>query len=226
MSSNALFQIYFDDITKVELSPVAIPIDNSYGLIKKITPAFENHVIKNIFDKKLYGDAERVGVFSWAFEKKNWYKLADLDLNQSEDVLTFYWHAGKTVQIYKLFEKSHPGIMDLSYRILKEAGYDIDVENIETPPIYQNAHITKTEIYKRYVDEMLTPVMNAMFHGHNNLLMENLFGNSYYKIYDNLDTEKMTQITSKPYYTYHTFICETLPALYFALNPEITIKII
>ena len=224
MSSSKVFQIYFNEKTKARLSPIAIPFDNSYYPTKPFAPAFENHVIKKIFDEELYGDAERVGVLSWAFEEKNRLVISELDLDQKEDVITFHWHPGETVKIYKVFEAKHPGITGLARRVLKEAGYDIDLENIEVHPIYQNAHITKTSVYKRYVDEMLTPVMDAMFNGRDADLMAELYNNSNYRYGQEFDVAQVMLNTSRPYYTYHAFICETLPALYFALNPEITIK--
>jgi hypothetical protein len=225
MSSSKIYQIYFNEATKAKISPRSVPFDNSSCSEGTYAPAFENHVIKRIFDEGLYGDASRVGILSWAFEEKNGYKLANLDLDVEEDVVTFEWHPHKRVRIFKLFESNHPGVMGLIDNVLKKLGYNIDLEAHETIPLYQNAHITKPRVYKRYVDELLTPVMDIMFNGDDKKLMDDMYQNSNYRYNQPFDVARIMEITSRPYYTYHAFICETLPALFLSLNPDITVKV-
>lgn len=214
-----IYQIYFDDKTKGFINPVAIPLDNTWQESNPLQPAFENHIIQNVikYDNNL--DCDYLGILSWQFETKNSYKLSkihdDIEKYSNHDIYSFY--KGHTQpNIWRVAEGWHKGIIETSQYIFDRFN-GIKIANINTPIIYQNAHISRTELYKDYVNSWLNPLMEIMFDEEDKKLQKMLWIDTKYKSYS-LNRDKISKITGVPYYPMHTFICERFFSTYCAVN--------
>ncbi len=214
-----IHQIYFDDKTKGFLNPVAIPIDNSWYDGKPLQPAFENHIIQNVIKYDYDLDCDYIGVLSWQFETKNSYRLSkihdDIEKYPNYDIYSFY-KAHTQPNIWRVAEGWHKGIIETAQYIF-DRFIPIKITTLNTPIIYQNAHVSKIELYKDYVNNWLNPLMEIMFDQEDKKLQEMLWIDTKYKSWS-LNRDKVTQITGVPYYPMHTFICERFFSTYCAVN--------
>ena len=230
MENDLLYQIYFNDTTKAHISAHATPLNNTWHPGKPLEPAFESHAIRNVFDSGRHVGYDRVGILSWAVEQKNWCKLEDFLRPTDADVTTCFWYNWGAVPYWDYMDLHHPGIISMAQDCLALAGRPMDLGAIHAPPIYQNAHVTKTAVYERYVREWLAPVMDVMFDPVNKKLAARLNQNSGYKMNLNgkpqYNKAALTKVTGRPYYTYHTVICELLFPTFLHMNPQYTVNVL
>lgn len=230
METDLLYQIYFNDTTKAHVSSRATGFDNTWYQGKPLEPAFEHHVIRGLFDSGKHIEHGRVGVMSWAVEQKNYCKVEDFLRPTDADVTTCFWYNWGDVPFWEYMDLHHPGIIEMAQDCLRLAGRDLDLRTILGPPVYQNAHLTKTAVYERYVREWLAPVMDVMFNPANAELAARLNANSGYKTdlggKPQYNKAALTKVTGKPHHTYHTVICELLFPTFLYFNPQITVNVI
>jgi hypothetical protein len=127
-----------------------------------LTPFFENSVIADLV---LSSTAEKVSVCSWKLrEKMRWNvcrprPITEEVLNSDYDVLSFTCNT-RNHQMLAAAEKWHPGIKELTRKILRVIGKNMP--NEVRDPIYQNHFAASFEIYEWYVVEYLKPSMEVM----------------------------------------------------------------
>lgn len=163
----SLHQIYYDEKQLSKLYPFAIPYKN-----EGLTIYFENTPIVAIVQNTT---ADRVGVCSWKLQDKlrmrvglrgaltqealNPYydvALTQEGLNSDYDVLSFTRNSHKH-QMLAMANQWHPHFLTTIKLLWEKLGYKMPSE--AKNPIYQNHYSAKTEIYKRYVSEFLTPAI-------------------------------------------------------------------
>lgn len=77
-----IYQIYYDEKSRAALDPGFIPYKTG------VNHNYENDVILDIWRKREWINAERIGVLSWRFKQKTGLSACNLDL--SDDVITFF----------------------------------------------------------------------------------------------------------------------------------------
>ncbi len=140
----------------------------------------------------------------------------------SADVYSFFG-GFQTRNVWTKAEQWQPGILEIANRIFAEfePTKGIDITELETPIVYQNAFVARREVYADYVQTWLRSLITIM---ENNFeIAALLMQDAKYKD-AKLDKQKMIGTFGKPYYTFHPFVCERFFSTYLALNPEITLK--
>jgi hypothetical protein len=187
------------------------------------TVFFENSVIRKLVEEEKHKDSDYFGVVSYQLIDKigvikNWKikNIANTSVNKftpelferelyryKPDAMSFQRHIPHDTVTFA--DRFHPDFSKYFKEIMNKIGYQwrpIIFENV----FYCNYFVAKSEIYERYVSEMLAPAMDVMEE------MPELMGNSNYpkKLPDNLN--KSFGIN---HYPYHPFLCERMFS-YFA----------
>ena len=205
-AKSVIYQIYFDDKTKKYISPNAIGYDNSIYEGKAFQPAFENHIIRELIEQEKHKEAEYFGVFSWQFESKNSYWLKNLETDVKDfDIYTFY-RLHTQPNVWRVAENWHSGIIETAQYIFNQFN-GLKIDRLNTPTIYQNAHVSRSELYEEFVCTWLIPLMDIMAQSEDKWLQNRLFTDTKYKS-GRFSPDKIKQITGVKYYPMHTFICE------------------
>ena len=219
-----IHQIYFDDNSKKCLKDFAIPYDNTWHEGKPKQPAFENHIILDLITAGAHKDCDYFGVLSWQFEKKNSYWLKNIfdDMAKFPNMETYTFYKAHTQpNLWRVAEQWHAGIIVTAQHIFNRFN-GFKISQNEMPTIYQNAHLTKSDIYEDYVQTWLRPLMEIMADTGDVWLQERLYSDTKYKSYS-LNKTKLQNVTGVPYYPMHSFICERFFATYCAAK-KIKIK--
>lgn len=194
----------------------------------------ENKVILDNIEKL---DAEYVAVWSWRhFDKITGYsqdgsyqkslgKEALVDWliltleNESPDIVGFHRHLNKYHKLHLLTmaDRFHPvshkpkvTFTDVLKILLNQAG----IKNIRLNKEFDfvtlmNYQVVKKDLYLRYIEEMLRPVINVMMDKDNKELQPYLFSDSNYKGSAKNEGTLM-KIGGQPHYTMHSFLLERL----------------
>lgn len=217
-----VYQIYYDLDQIKFISPDCLPYYNS-GL----TVYFENELIKNFYtDNKI--EADYFGILSWRFSQKNGFQYNSALIDGRYDLYAFQ---GTTRNHIVLGDSNmcHPYFNDIFKHVLRNLKLNIEeVSPLMDLGLYMNAVIARTAIYKDYVANYLIPTMNFLDNLGNRFpeVYQKLWSDAKYK-YDPALTTRLHQHTTKPYYTYHTFICERLWSVYYAINKsKLSLKIL
>lgn len=122
------------------------------------------------------------------------------------DVMSFQRHVSHDP--ISLADKYHPGFSNYFKTILSQCGYEwipIAFDDV----FYCNYFVCKSEIYERFVKEMLSPCMEVM------KKMPELLQNSHYpkKLPDHLKKE-----WGFTHYPFHAFLCERMFSYFVHLN--------
>jgi len=197
-----LFQIHYNAESLSHCVPsVCELIDNSNATNE---PFFENHIIQRlaptIQPRTMYG------VLSWRVKwkikggaeylhKKALYTKADCLLRARRGN---HWKAA---------EKWHSNFKAAALISLEEAGLPSMWYEREAWTSHYNYQICRGSIYKRYVDECLTPFMNAFDKLH---VYEAAIKDAGYKSLSPNERERLKVITGVPHYPYHPFLAERL----------------
>lgn len=154
-----LTQIIYKEEQRVQCYPFAKVFFND-----KLTIFFENEVIKEVVRNS---GAEKIGVCSWKLkQKQRWNvgkprEITQELLESNYDVLSFTKNTHRH-QMLASSERWHPGFKLAMSVLCMPRGIRVpdEIKN----PIYQNAFICRSDIYKHYVEEYLSPIMNLMIH--------------------------------------------------------------
>lgn len=213
-----VFQVYFDESQYGKLD--YIPYYNA-----DCTPFFENSIIRELIEKGEHKGHDYFGVVSHQLRDKititktTWRGIQNIcntsnqqftpELFERElyrlnpDVASFSRHMPHDPVSFA--DKFHPNLSKYFKEIMQSIGYNwqpVHIENV----FYCNFFVAKSEIYERYVTEMLAPAMDIM-EG-----MPELFNNSHYP--------KQLPVHLKvkfgcDWYPYHAFVAERMFS-YFA----------
>lgn len=213
-----VYQIYFkeEQLKECEYIPY---------LNKDCTPFFESQVIRDLIESGAHKEAEYFGVVSYKLRhkidvtKKNWALIPNIanrsqiiftperfeqDLNAGRpDVMSFQRHVGHDTVSFA--DRFHPNFSKYFSEIMHKIGYDWAPEHYQNV-FYCNYFVAKSEIYEKYVTEMLSPAMDVMQN------MRELFNNSHYPSTLPDDLKQKWNIN---HYPYHAFIAERMFS-YFA----------
>ena len=210
-----IYQIHFDENSKKYINENCIGYDNSWYNGKEKQPFFENHIISNLIQEEKHKESEYFGVLSWQFETKNSYFLKninnDIEKYPNYDIYSFY-KAHTQPNVWRVAEGWHKGIIETSQHIFNRFN-GLKISQLNTPTIYQNAHLSKSDIYEDYVKNWLIPLMNIMNDTEDVWLQKQLWTDTKYKSFT-LKKTKIENITGVPFYPMHTFICERFFSTY------------
>lgn len=203
------FRIY-SIVYKPEHVSEYIRYDNSH--IK--TPAqksylFEYNPIIDIIDNHQI-DEEYLGIFSYKFHIKTGIlkkRLLNL-LNNTKgyDFYSFSNYSGIKKFIKEHDEISHPGFTKIFVNICQDLSLP---QNDADDLVYENFFVTKTQIYKDYVNTIIKPAIELLETKYKDLVWKNA-------IY--LPNKNLFEDTGLPHYTFHTFILERLLNQYILKN--------
>ena len=152
-----LYQIFYKDEHKNKLYPFAKPYLN-----QGLTIFFENEVIRKLVPES---QSEKIGVTSWKLHEKMRNRVGMRQpltlevLNSDFEVLSFTKNSLKH-QMLSMANIWHPDFMK-TIRLLWQK-LDFKIPGEVKQPIYQNAHVSKSEIYKDYVENFLGPAMDLI----------------------------------------------------------------
>lgn len=110
---------------------------------------------------------------------------------------------------------------EVTQLIFDKAGIDWDVSRKLKHILLHNYVIAKSEIYEKYVTEILEPCMSVM--SNDSEVRELVWKDSGYHKKRRM-SEKLKADLGVNYYPLHTFICERFWSVFVALNPEYIVK--
>jgi hypothetical protein len=209
--ASQLIQIYYDDAQLSKIFPFAIPHHNP-GL----TIYFENTIIARLVPET---KAQKIGVCSWKLkEKLRWNvpgptkarELTQEVIESNYDVLSFT----KNSHHHRMIEALnwwHPGSLPALDRMLGIIGLGraSEVKN----PIYQNAFMARTEIYKDYVKNYLNKAIEAI--ESDGELMKMMMADSKYTTLAKINNAELLKTKlGIDYYPLCPFILERLFSIY------------
>ncbi|HET6224661.1 MAG TPA: hypothetical protein VFF27_00185 [Bacteroidia bacterium] len=196
---------------------------------KVCSPFFENSVIIDLINKKEHINHDYFGVFSGHFKNKMTHsrdmkKLTpDYILERLDTDVVSFFRNHKNSNVINKAEVFHPGFKRAIYNILEAVGFQVDIEKDTRFTVYQNHFITTSQIYDRYVKELLEPAVKEMCNKDNKELQNIIWQDSGYHKKKTMP-EKLKQELGVNYYPYHTFLCERLFSIFLNRYTEITCK--
>jgi hypothetical protein len=215
-----IHQIYYLDEQKPLLLNGAIPYFN-----ENLTVYFENEVIRKL---GLNQNEDYFGVFSWKFKEKrklDLFQIQELiERNPNFDVYSFFKDVSNK-NIFKLGNVWHPRLMEcLEYIVRRLKLNDILLREGTRCIILQNHFIMKGDLYKRYVVELLEPVMEMMDEPEFKKILYT--DSNYLKLVKKRKDKILPQLNKLglDYYPMHPFLLEMLPSLFMNINKDLTFK--
>ena len=219
--TTGVHQCFFDDRFKDRLDPGFIPYFNEH-----VTRFFENDVIVELIRAGKHKPRDYFGVFSWRFSEKIPLRsevIFDLihEDGYQADVYSFFegTHSGlgpKGYNIWTFGENSHPGLIEAGEILLKRLGMRVDLRRLTTPVIYQNHFICRSDLYERYVDELLQPAIRGLSNSNDRELQEAISRDAQYVTH--LKTAVREEVFGRPYFSLEPFLCERLFSTWAALQ--------
>lgn len=220
-----IYQIYYNEsqINRLDSGFKALynPNANEY---------LENQVI---IDNINNSNGEYTGFVSHKFKEKTGFTSQMIDkMEEGYDVYTFFGSLKNKEYFLFNMNRWHDGALEAIQEIFRLAGIDkdyctVNYNNKQKKPtreiIYQNHFIARTEIYKRYVTEMLMPCVNVMKNA-DEYLYKLLWKDSKYSYAKKVPVETRIKVFGVPYYPLHPFLCERLFSIWLTINKEITVK--
>lgn len=218
-----VFQIYFKPEQVTQLEPEFIPYFNV-----TCTPFFESKVIEQLVLNNEHIGSDYFGVVSYklrqklGYMKENWKNnknIANISVQEfsvkqfreelykhKPDVMSFQRHAPHdTVLVANGF---HPGFRKYWEEIMQKIGYKWEPTFLENV-FYCSYYVAKTEIYERFVKEMLSPAIKVMEE------MPELWNNSHYP---EALPENLQSSFGIKHYPMHPFLCERMMSWYAHLH--------
>lgn len=186
---------------------------------------FESEVIRKLVSEGAHKNCEYFGVVSYklrdkiAITKRDWSSIKniantsdkqftaqdfELELMRAKpDIMSFQRHVGH--DSISFADQFHPNFSKYFAEIMQKIGYKWTPKHFPNV-FYCNYFVAKSEIYERFVTEMLAPAMKIMQE------MPELMGNSKYPKQLPGNLKKKWGID---HYPYHAFLCERFMS-YFA----------
>lgn len=212
-------QIYYKDIHKYNLLETAIPYYNPSA-----NEFLENQVIRDLIESGDCVGSDYYTVLSWKFKTKTFNRLSEKNFYFAEqfkpDVIGIWANVKPhNVWLQPIKLGWHPiEFLECGKYIIHKI-YGIDVETLNTPVCYSNYQIVKSDIYEKYVKELLAPAMDLM--SNDEYLREKLFVDAKYRTVTKgeiANTDTCLKVFGKPYYTLHPFVCERLFSTFASIH--------
>jgi hypothetical protein len=207
-----LYQIIYEEKHREKLFPFSVPYFNS-GL----SIFFENKVIADLVSAT---NSEKIAVCSWKLKDKLHRNvglsktLTQKDLESDYEVLSFTRNSKKHTMLAHLYQW-HPKSREAMALLWQKLGYKLpgEVKN----PIYQNAYSAKSEIYRDYVENFLSPAMELT--EKDEQLRELMIQPSgYSKLSRECDIKSVKMKLGMTDYPLCPFILERCPSMYFQMK--------
>lgn len=220
-----VYQIFYNaELHRPHLDPCFIPYDNTNGK----SPFFENEVMRILINSYQHLDCSYFGILSWVFSQKfpmdspSAYLSIQNRMAQEPDydIYTFF----KKYPMHRIFDhpsNGHKGMNRVAQMVINRMKIPVQLKHfIPTQMVYMNYFIARPHIYESYVTDFLVPAMAVMSDKSDTELQAVLWQDSQYR----KDTLTLTErnrlfaMFGRPYYPWHTFICERLFSLWFSMN--------
>jgi len=173
------------------------------------TKYFENEIILNM---QIDMTKKYVGQITYNFAYSKYDIFTHIDLNKlldsvNTDIVTLYHNPHEKIR--DIHKSINPKFIDIWTRLLiKMLPNDIDVLSDSIKLFYCNFWVAKPEIMKEYQDFLKKAI---------ELLEEDpdVYDDAGYTSPTVITKERLVEISGKPYYTFHPFILERLPCVFF-----------
>lgn len=219
-------QIYFSPIHLGSLDSGWFPYHNT----DKVTPYFENDVIKKLYLANDHLGTDYYGVFSHKFHNKHFKDSKTIDRlmredEYSHDVYSFF----RNKQDFKgsskfntFFDVFHPNLLEIGSKLIKML-FNEDLSKVKADRIYYNHWLAKSDVFDAYCREALLPAMKIMDNELRDLCWSDAKYNkgthkSHLEINRPMTPERCIEVFGVPYYPHHAFVLERLPSVYFAIK--------
>jgi hypothetical protein len=152
-----IYQIFYDEVTRANLDSAFIAFDNT---LPKNKDWYEYSVIREVILNNTFSDDEYIGFLSPKFTLKTGLTGVDVTqlLNKSNAEVISFSSEFHQIAIFKNpFEQGdffHKGMLDLSKKILKEIGLNIDLDNLVTDQsrtIFSHYFVAKYSFWLKYL---------------------------------------------------------------------------
>jgi hypothetical protein len=207
-----LFQIYYKEEHKNKLFPFAKPYFND-----SLTIFFESEPIRKLV---MESKAEKIGITSWKLRDKLRRNvglaktLTENDINGDYQVLSLTRNSKKHQMLAHLYQW-HPKSREAMAILWSKLGFKLPGE--AKNPIYQNAFCGKTEVYKSYVANFLSPAMELI--KSDEQIHELMISPSGYgRLSREADLKSVKEKLKMPDYPLCPFVLERCPSLWFDMN--------
>jgi hypothetical protein len=203
-----MYQIYYKAEHRDNLYPFAVPYFNN-----SLTIFFENDVIKKICDQ-FTGDW--LAICSWKLSQKvrKIHPVTEEVLNSEYQVLSLTRNSSRH-QMLAMASAWHPEFIPTINLLWQKLGLKRPPE--AKNPIYQNHFSAKTEIYKDYVNNFLTPAMELINRDeelHNKMIAPSNYG----RLSKTADKQSVREKLGMDDYPMCPFILERCPSLWFQMK--------
>lgn len=207
-----LHQILYKEEQRHKLFPFAIPYYN-----EGLTIYFENKPIQKLVTET---KADKIGVVSWKLADKMRIRvgmrgaLTQDVLDTDFEVLSLTKNSTRHAML-AMANAWHPHFLQTIKLLWEKLGLKIPGE--AKNPIYQNSFISRTDIYKRYVSEFLSPAMELVEKDEElrNLMLQ---PSNYGHLNRTADLKSVKQKLGLEEYPLCPFIFERCPSLWFDLH--------
>lgn len=209
---SSLYQIYYKEDQRHKLLPFSIPYFN-----EGLTIFFENDpIVKLVRETK----ADKIGVCSWKLSDKMRIRtgmrgaLTPQVMESDFQVLSLTKNSSRH-QMLSMAKAWHPSFGPTISLLWEKLGYKMPGE--AKNPIYQNSWIGKSEIYKRYVEEFLSPAMDLVMSNeelHTMMLQPSNYGH----LSRNSDLKSVKQKLGLSDYPLCPFVFERCPPLWLQMH--------
>ena len=203
-----MHQIYYKPEQKTKLYPFATPYYN-----EGLTIFFENKPIEAIVNS---ADSPTIAVASWKLAQKlrRHQPLTNERLEADYQVLSFTRNSWRH-NMMAMSNQWHPGFMKTISLLWEKLGLKIPGEAKQ--PIYQNHYSAKSDIYKRYVNEFLSPAMELIEKDeelHSLMVVPSRYGS----LSREADLKSVKEKLGMTDYPLCPFILERCPSLWFTVH--------
>lgn len=207
-----LHQIFYKDEQRHKLYPFAKPYFN-----EGLTIYFENEPISKIV---MATTADKIAVTSWKLQDKLRLRvglrgaLTQEALDSDYEVLSFTRNSKKH-QMLAMANQWHKEFIPTIKLLWEKLGYKMPGETKQ--PVYQNHWSGKTSIYKKYVEEFLSPGMKLV-ETDEQLRSMMLQSSGYGSLNRQADLKSVKEKLGLSEYPLCPFIFERCPSLFFDLH--------
>lgn len=202
-----LYQNYYKDEQKKEIYSFATPHFND-GL----TIFFETDVIKKLVPAC---ETEKVGVCSWKLSQKMRFARLTPEMMEKDFQVLSFTKNGREHKMIAMANTWHPKFLPALKLLFDKMGLGLPKETKN--PIYQNHFMAKTEIYRRYVSEFLSPAMELI--ENDEQLHEIMMEQSNYGVLSrDSDIKSVKAKLGLDFYPLCPFVLERCPSLWFDMH--------
>ncbi len=193
----------------------------------RLTRFFESAVIAEAVARGMHREADYFGVVSSRFRRKIPLSGEEILARMAADGFAHgcysFFGRVRATRPWPLAEGKHPGISRAATELLERLGVRADLAVLEAPIIYQNHFLCRSEIYQRYVDDLLAPALRAMDDESDRQLQDFLACDPHYSD-ARLEGAELEAVFGRPRYTMHPFVAERLFSTWLGLRPEVSVR--